>query len=147
MTIEAPLRRIEERLSEDLRRSEARTEQAISRLDQQLSALANSTIFLEKQIVRDVERLNNIVAGLQVTIDKLSVDVSDLKKQQAKSAHEASMALDITTAQSSQLAKISEELRPLQAHMNKIDGVIKVAGVIATAIGLIATLYEVFIRK
>lgn len=147
MTMEAPLKRIEERAAEDLRRTEQFLTTSIQRLEQQVIAQTNALNFLEKQLVRDIERLNGSVMNLQAQMDKVLTVKVDLQAQMARATHDVEVLMDTATAQGDQLSAITNELKPLQAHMSKIDGGIKVISVLFAILGLGLTIYEAVIKK
>lgn len=143
MTLEAPLKRIEERAADELRRSESRLELHIARLEQQAMALANSVNFMEKQLGRDIERHNTILLDAQKQLEKLSNNTHESMHQLALLAHTYDVLSESLADSNTRLSKLKDEVKPLQAHMNKIDGVIKVAGAIATLVGVAAAVYQI----
>jgi chromosome segregation ATPase len=147
MTLEAPLKRIEERAAEDLRRAESRLELHIARLEQQVVTLANSVNFMEKQLGRDIERHNTILLDSQKQLEKLGTGSHDSLQQLALLSHTTDVLSEALADSNIRLGKLKDEVKPLQAHMNKIDGVIKVAGAIATLIGVAATIYQLAVHK
>lgn len=44
-----------------------------------------------------------------------------------------------------ELRDIHKELNPIKAHVNRIDGAFKLIGIIATVVGIAATIYNLFI--
>jgi chromosome segregation ATPase len=145
--MEAPLKRVEERAAEDLRRTEQYLLTAIQRLEQQVTAQTNTINFLEKQLVRDIERHNGAILNLQAHMDKVLASNSDLKTTVSRAVHDIEVLMDTAAAQGQQMANITNELRPLQSHMNKIDGVLKVGSAILAITGVVLAIYEAVFKK
>jgi regulator of replication initiation timing len=147
MTLEAPLKRIEERASEDLRRAETRLELSIARLEQQVLALSNSVNFMEKQIGRDIERHNTLLLEIQKKQDQIAAGHAEVFNQAALTSHTVDVLAESMADLDRKATTLKMDLQPLQAHMHRIDGVIKVSGVIVTLVGLAATIYELVRRR
>jgi chromosome segregation ATPase len=144
MSLEAPLKRIEERAADDLRRVESRIENHITRLEDQLSALSNSVNFMEKQLVRDLERHSAILLELQKQMERTISTASDNYQKTAMISHTVDSLVTSVAETDTAIRAVKAELKPFQAHMSRIDGILKALGVLVTLIGLAATVYTIW---